>query len=108
MTRRGHLPGPATLRAQRNAYPARTSWGCDSHWGDLNAERIAARLESELGAVSLLPQARLSVVVLLEQMRTASDRAKWASKVITVWKEVMGRWLVWASEGRWGGRVDLT
>ena len=103
----GSDPGQRKRYADRFSEPVKTIWGSDSHCCDLSLERIAARLETELAADSLEPQARLSVVLLHKLIIGALSNTRSASKPVTVSDEMKEHWLVRALTDCLGERLDF-
>ena len=99
--------------AQRKRYadrfpePVKTIWGTYDHGCDLSLERISARLEKQLVADSLAPQARLSVVLLHKLIVAALSNTTSASKPVTVSDTMKAHWLVLALTDCLGERLDF-
>lgn len=103
----GSAPGQQSRYEGHFHEPVKTIWGSNSHRCNLSFERISQRLETELAADSLDPQARLSVVLLHRLIITALTTASSASKPVTVSNEMKGHWLVRALMDCLGERLDF-
>ena len=84
--------------------PVKTIWGCS---GDVSLECIASRLNGELEAGTLQPQARMSVLLLRKLIVNALTDTASDSKPVQVSTEMRGHWLVQGLVERLGDRLDF-
>lgn len=103
----GSDPGQQSRYASRFHEPVKTIWGSDTHRCDVSLGRIKERLETELAADSLNPQARLSVVLLRNLIVTALSNTTSTSKPVMVSNEMKEHWLVRALTDCLGERLDF-
>ena len=103
----GSDAGQRKRYADRFPEPVKTIWGTDGPGCDLSLEHISTRLEEELAADSLAPQARLSVVLLHKLIVTALSNTTSTSKPVTVSNTMKAHWLVRALTDCMGERLDF-
>ena len=100
----GRDPGQLTRYQDRFAESVKTIWG---YAGDVSLECIASRLEYELDAGTLEPQARLSVLLLRKLIANALTEAASDSKPVRVSSTMKEHWLVQTLTNSLGDRLDF-
>ena len=89
----GRDPGQLSRYQDHFAEPVKSILG---HGGDVSLVCIACRLECELDAETLEPQARLSVLLLRKLIANALSEAASDSKPVRVSSKMKGHWLIQA------------